>query len=122
VSDDAPVIRGAHTVMFADDAEAARAFFRDVLQFPAVDAGGGWLIFALPPGELAVHPGPVGDCRLYLMCADLRATMAELERRGVEFTAPASTERWGLVTSLRVPGAGEVGLYQPTHASPLDGL
>jgi catechol 2,3-dioxygenase-like lactoylglutathione lyase family enzyme len=120
VSDDAAVIRGVHTILFADNPEAARAFFRDVLQFPAVDAGGGWLIFALPPGELAVHPGPVGACRLYLMCDDLRATVAELERRGVEFTAPISTERWGLVTSLRVPGAGEVGLYQPTHASPLD--
>ncbi len=122
MSDDASVIRGAHTILFAEDPEAARAFFRDVLQFPSVDAGGGWLIFALPPGELAVHPGPVGDCRLYLMCDDLTATMAELERRGVEFTADVSTERWGLVTSLRVPGGGEIGLYQPTHPSPLAGF
>ena len=113
------MIQGAHTILFAEEAEAARAFFRDVLKFPAVDAGGGWLIFALPPGEVAVHPGPPGECRLYLMCADIRETMTELERRGAEFTAPVTEEDWGLLTTLRVPGAGEVGLYQPTHASPL---
>ena len=65
------MIHGAHTILFADDADAARAFLRDVLGFPAVDAGGGWLIFALPPGEIAVHPGPAGECQLYLMCDDL---------------------------------------------------
>jgi catechol 2,3-dioxygenase-like lactoylglutathione lyase family enzyme len=113
------VILGAHTILFADDAEAARAFLRDVLGLPAVDAGGGWLIFALPPGEAAVHPGAAGDCRLYLMCDDITATMADLEARGARFTAPVSTERWGLVTTLAIPGAGEIGLYQPTHASPL---
>lgn len=116
---DSPVIHGAHTILFADDAVAARAFLRDVLEFAAVDAGGGWLIFALPPGEVAVHPGPAGECQLYLMCDDLGATMAELERKGAEFTAPVSAESWGLLTKLRVPGAGEIGLYQPGHPTPL---
>jgi catechol 2,3-dioxygenase-like lactoylglutathione lyase family enzyme len=113
------VIQGAHTILFADDADAARAFLRDVLELPAVDAGGGWLIFALPPGEAAVHPGMAGACEVYLMCDDIAATMAELEGRGAEFTAPVSEERWGFVTRMRVPGAGEIGLYQPTHPSPL---
>ena len=113
------MITGAHTILFADDAEAARAFFRDVLGFAAVDAGGGWLIFALPPGELAVHPGAGGRPPAVPDVRRPRATMAELERKGVEFTAPVSEERWGLVTKLRVPGAGEIGLYQPTHPSPL---
>jgi catechol 2,3-dioxygenase-like lactoylglutathione lyase family enzyme len=113
------VIHGAYTILFAEDADAARAFLRDVLGFPAVDAGGGWLIFALPPGEIAVHPGPAGACQLYLMCQDVVATVAELERKGVEFTAPVGAESWGLLTKLRVPGAGEIGLYQPTHPSPL---
>ncbi len=115
------MLTGAHSILFADDAAAARAFFRDVLELPAVDAGGGWLIFALPPAEAAVHPGPAGDCRLYLMCDDIAATMADLEGRGAEFTAPVIRERWGLVTCIRVPGAGEIGLYQPTHPSPLSG-
>ena len=116
------MITGAHTILFADDSDAARAFFRDVLELPAVDAGGGWLIFALPPGEAAVHPGPAGECRLYLMCDDIAATMADLGRKGAEFTAPVSEERWGFVTGMRVPGAGEIGLYQPTHPGPLPGL
>jgi catechol 2,3-dioxygenase-like lactoylglutathione lyase family enzyme len=118
------VIAGAHTIVFAEDAEAARAFFRDVLGFPAVDAGDGWLIFALPPAELAVHPGPgwgeaVGGHELFLMCDDIEATMAELESKGAEFVAPVTDEGFGRLTRLRVPGAGEVGLYEPRHASPL---
>jgi catechol 2,3-dioxygenase-like lactoylglutathione lyase family enzyme len=115
------VITGAHTILYAEDAEAARAFFRDVLGFPAVDAGGGWLIFALPPAELALHPGGAGEHRLYLMCDDLDATMSELAARGVELTAPVHEERWGRVTALRVPGAGEVGLYEPAHPLPPHG-
>jgi catechol 2,3-dioxygenase-like lactoylglutathione lyase family enzyme len=118
------VIAGAHTIVFAEDADAARAFFRDVVGFPAVDAGDGWLIFALPPGELAVHPGPgwgegVGAHQLFLMCEDIEATMAELERKGAEFTAPVTDEGFGLLTRLKVPGAGEIGLYEPRHPSPL---
>ena len=118
------MIDGAHALLFADDPEAARAFLRDVLGFDAVDAHGGWLIFALPPAELAVHPvegndRTAGEHQLFLMCRDIRRTAAELEARGVELETPISEERFGLITSLRVPGAGEIGLYQPTHASPL---
>lgn len=120
----AGVIAGAHTIIFADDAEAARAFFRDVLGFKGVDAGEGWLIFALPPGELALHPGPgwgreVGQHEVFLMCHDIEGTVSELERKGVEFVAPVTDEGYGLVTRLRIPGGGEIGLYQPTHPSPL---
>jgi len=118
------VIAGAHTIIFAEDAEAARAFFRDVLGFSSVDAGDGWLIFVLPPGELAIHPGPgwgkdVGQHELFFMCHDIEATVAELKAKGVEFTAPVTDEGYGLITRFRVPGAREIGLYEPRHKSPL---
>lgn len=118
------MLAGVHTILFAEDAEAARAFVRDVLDLPAVDAGDGWLIFGLPPGELAFHPGPgwnrdAGQHELFLMCHDIERTVAELERRGVEFVAPISDEGFGLMTRLRIPGAGELGLYEPRHPSPL---
>jgi predicted enzyme related to lactoylglutathione lyase len=118
------VIAGAHTIVFAEDAEAAREFFREVLEWPSVDAGDGWLIFELPPGELAVHPGPgwsgqVGQHELFLMCHDIDATVAELRRKGVEFTEAITEESFGRITRFKVPGAGEVGLYEPRHASPL---
>jgi catechol 2,3-dioxygenase-like lactoylglutathione lyase family enzyme len=116
------LISGAHTILYARDAEAARAFFRDVLRFDAVDAGDGWLIFALPPGELAAHPGDAGRHELFLMCQDIQATVEELEQRGVDFTTPVTDEGWGLLTRFRVPGAGEIGLYQPRHPSPLAGF
>ncbi len=111
------MITGAHTILLADDADAARAFFRDVLGFPAVDAGQGWLIFALPPGELALHPGASGTHRLYLMCDDLDATTAELGAKGVT-VGPVHVESWGRVTTITVPGAGEIGLYEPSHPRP----
>jgi catechol 2,3-dioxygenase-like lactoylglutathione lyase family enzyme len=118
------VIAGAHTLLYAEDAEAARAFFRDVLRFPAVDAGGGWLIFALPPAELGIHPleraeHVNGRSDLYLMCHNVERTKEELEAKGVEFTAPVSDEGFGLLTRFKVPGAGEAWLYEPKHASPL---
>jgi catechol 2,3-dioxygenase-like lactoylglutathione lyase family enzyme len=118
------VIAGAHTILFCEDAEAARAFFRDVLGLRSVDAGDGWLIFVLPPAEVAFHPGPgwgkdVGAHELFLMCHDLETTVAELEAKGVEFLAPVTDEGYGLMTRFRIPGAGEIGLYQPRHASPL---
>ena len=121
------MIDGVHALLFADDAEAARAFLLDVLGLESVDAGGGWLIFALPPAELAVHPADgndraAGDQRLFLMCRDIHRTAAELEARGVDLTSPVTEQRFGLVTSLRVPGAGEIGLYQPAHPSPLPGF
>jgi hypothetical protein len=113
------MITGVHAVMFTSEAEGLRAFLRDVLELESVDAGGGWLIFALPPAELAVHPGD-GDAStaLYLMCDDIQATVAELEGKGVEFTRPVSDERWGLVTAMRLPGGGELGLYEPRHPTP----
>jgi catechol 2,3-dioxygenase-like lactoylglutathione lyase family enzyme len=114
------VITGVHTVLFSRDAEADRAFFRDVLGFPAVDAGGGWLIFRLPPGEAAFHPAEDGEGHheLYLMCDDVHATVADLEAKGVEFVRDVSDERWGLVTALRLPGGGELALYEPRHPVP----
>ena len=120
------MISGAHVIVFAHDAEAARAFIRDVLGFPSVDAGDGWLIFAAPPTELAFHPGAgwgldEGGHMLFLMCDDIARTVDELTAKGVEFTTPIADEGFGPMTQMKVPGAGELGLYQPTHPSPLDG-
>jgi hypothetical protein len=110
------VITGAHLIVYSHDAEADRAFLRDVLRFPHVDAGHGWLIFALPPAELAAHPTDgAASHELYLMCDDLPATVGELTERGVEFTRPVSRERWGSITAFRLPGGGELCLYQPDH-------
>jgi predicted enzyme related to lactoylglutathione lyase len=112
-------ITGVHAILFSEDAEAVRAFLRDVLDLDSVDAGGGWLIFALPPAELAAHPSPdSGRHQLYLMCDDIEATVAELSGKGIEFTRPVSDEGWGLVTALTVPGGGELGLYEPRHPLP----
>ena len=116
------MIAGVHTILYAHDADAARAFFRDVLGLGAVDAGGGWLIFELPPGELACHvsdSAAAGRSELYLMCNDVAATRRELEAKGVAFAAPVSDEGFGLMTRLVVPGYGELGLYEPRHPSPL---
>ncbi len=114
------MITGAHAVIFTRDAEGDRAFFRDVLEFPSVDAGGGWLIFALPPAELAAHPADEnGSHELYLMCDDVHATIAELSSRGVDIARPVTDEGFGLVTAIRLPGGGELGLYEPRHPSPL---
>ena len=113
------MITGAHAIVYSSDADADRAFFRDVLGFPSVDAGGGWLIFALPPAELAAHPAdPGGSHELYLMCDEIESTVAELRAKGVEFTAPVSDEGFGLLTSLKLPGGGELGLYEPRHPIP----
>ena len=121
------MISGAHTILFAEDAERARAFLRDVLGFDGVDAGDGWLIFALPPGELAVHPGPgweraPGQHALFFMCRDIEQTVRELEAKGVEFTSPVEDAGWGRMAQFRIPGAGEIGIYEPRHASPLAGF
>jgi catechol 2,3-dioxygenase-like lactoylglutathione lyase family enzyme len=113
------MITGAHAIVYSRDADADRAFFRDVLGFPSVDAGGGWLIFALPPAELAAHPADAGGRHeLYLMCDEIEATVADLQAKGVEFTAPVSDEGFGLLTSLKLPGGGELGLYEPRHPIP----
>jgi catechol 2,3-dioxygenase-like lactoylglutathione lyase family enzyme len=109
------LINGAHVVIYSKDAEADRDFFRDVLGFRWVDAGRGWLIFALPPAEAAFHPGEEHNQHaLYLMCDDVRATIASLEKQGVT-CSPIAQERWGITTRLTLPSGGEIGLYQPLH-------
>jgi predicted enzyme related to lactoylglutathione lyase len=113
------VITGVHAIVFSEQAEQVRGFFRDVLGFPSVDAGGGWLIFALPPAELAVHPAD-GDSRheLYLMCDDIQATLAELAAQGVTATREVTDQGWGLLSAIRLPDGGELPIYQPRHPSP----
>lgn len=107
---------GSHVIIYAKDAERTRAFLRDTLGFAHVDAGEGWLIFALPPAELGVHPDTVGGRhQLFLMCDDVERTKADLTRKGVVFTQPVTDQRWGIVTAFEMPGAGEFWIYQPKH-------
>ena len=115
------MLTGAHVVLHSPDADTTRAFLRDVLGLRSVDAGGGWLVFALPPAELAVHPhdGPSRH-ELYLMCDDIASTVAQLQAAGAEVTGSISRQRWGILASLRIPGGVEVGLYQPLHPTALD--
>ncbi|MDQ3669158.1 MAG: VOC family protein [Actinomycetota bacterium] len=120
------MIAGVHALLYAHDAEAARAFFRDVLGLESLDGGDGWLYFVLPPAELACHPGAgiiagreEGRAELFLMCEDVEATRRELEDKGVQFVEPVEDEGWGLLTRFKVPGFGEIGLYEPRHPSPL---
>jgi predicted enzyme related to lactoylglutathione lyase len=118
------MIIATHATLYADDPEAARAFFRDILDIPSVDAGGGWLIFKLPPAELGIHPSgeasPGGHHEFFLMCEDIDQTVAELTSKGAEFAGPASDARFGRIARLRIPGGGEIGLYQPAHATAYD--
>jgi catechol 2,3-dioxygenase-like lactoylglutathione lyase family enzyme len=110
------MIIGAHAIIFNPEAEAVREFFRDTLGFRSVDAGGGWLIFALPPTELGIHPiESGGHHELYLMCDDIRQTTAELEGKGVEFSGQITDAGFGLLTSFKIPGGAELSLYQPKH-------
>ena len=112
---------GAHTVIYSERAEQLRVFLRDVLELGSLDVGHGWLIFALPPGELAVHPTE-GTTRheLYLMCDDIAATVRRLEAKGVEFTRPVTEQRWGRLTAIRLPDGSELGIYQPRHPTALE--
>jgi catechol 2,3-dioxygenase-like lactoylglutathione lyase family enzyme len=111
-----PVISGAHVMIYSRDADADRAFFRDVLGLASADSGGGWLIFALPPAEVAIHPTEEKDHHeLYLLCEDMEAAAQELERKGVALKRPFDEPRWGRVTELTLPGGGRIGLYQPKH-------
>jgi catechol 2,3-dioxygenase-like lactoylglutathione lyase family enzyme len=116
------MITAVHTLIYTDDEAATRAFFRDVLALPYLDTGGGWLIFKSGPSEIGVHPS--GDTaphhELTLMCDDVAQTMAELRAKGAEFTRDVRDDGWGLTTSLTVPGAGEMMLYQPRHATAYD--
>ena len=114
------MITGVHAIVFNSNAEATRAFFRDTLGLRYVDAGGGWLIFALPPAEIAAHPADdASHLELYLMCDDVHEEARKLKAKGVELTRPISEESFGLVTAIALPGGSELGLYQPTHPSPL---
>jgi catechol 2,3-dioxygenase-like lactoylglutathione lyase family enzyme len=109
-----------HAIVFSPAAEKVRAFFADVLGLRSVDAGGGWLIFALPPAELAVHPADgEGRHELYLMCDDIHATLAELRDKGAEVAQDVSDQGWGLLAAIRLPDGSEFPIYQPRHASPL---
>jgi hypothetical protein len=113
------MIYGAHVIVYSKDVEADRTFFRDVLRYPFVDAGHGWLIFALPPAEVAVHPSDENDVhQLYLMCDDVNVLIAEMKAKSVACSA-VHEERWGSITNLTLPGGGKIGVYQPKHASPL---
>jgi len=109
------MITGAHIIVYSKDPDADRAVFRDILKFPAVDAGHGWLIFALPPTESAFHPSEKNNQHeLYFMCDDLKSTMESLQGRKLEF-GPVHEECWGSVTTIILPGGGHIGLYQPKH-------
>lgn len=114
------MIFGAHLVLSSADAEADRAFLTDVLEFESVDAGGGWLIFGLPPAEAAVHPAETPTAELYLMCDDLEAEMRVLAERGVVCGA-VEEARWGSITKITLPSGAEIGLYQPRHPTAIEG-
>jgi len=112
------MINGGHVVIYSKDAEADKVFFRDVLKFPHIDVHNGWLIFKLPPSELAVHPSDDNDRHeFFLMTDNLDAELGLLERAGVTYESP-SHQAWGRLTRIRLPGGGMLGLYQPRHARP----
>ena len=113
------MITGMHAIVFSAEAEKVRAFFSDVLGMPSADAGGGWLIFALPPAELAVHPAD-GETRheLYLMCDDIQATLSDLRSKGVEVAREVSDQGWGLLAAIRLPDGSELPIYEPRHPLP----
>src|SRR6516162_4529920 len=105
---------GAHLILFSEDAGADRQFLADMLEMESIDAGGGWLIFALPPAEVAVHPADAPGAELYLLCDDLDAEMRSLLARGAS-CSPVEHARWGSFTMIALPGGGAIGLYQPSH-------
>jgi hypothetical protein len=124
------MIAGAHFLLYSKDPEADREFFKSVLEFPSIDIGDGWLLFALPPAELALHPSdtefvqlhaehPMLGAVLYLMCDDLHNVIGRLKSKGVVCASPVEAE-WGISTSLRLPSGGEIGLYQPTHRTMIE--
>src|ERR1051325_2151363 len=112
------MISGAHAIIYSTNPEADRAFLRDVLSLPHVDVGGGWLIFGLPPSELAVHPSSRNDLHgFYLMCDDISSFVAAMRAHGVT-CEPLETQPWGMLTHVALPGGGRLGVYQPRHARP----
>jgi hypothetical protein len=112
------LLNGAHAIIYSRKAEADRAFFRDVLDLPHVDAGEGWLIFGLPPAEVAVHPGDNDEHELYLMCEDIEAFAKEMKKRKVACSEVMDRD-WGLVCQVTLPGGGKLGVYEPRHARPM---
>ena len=112
------MIIGAHSIIYSTKPEADRRFLRDVLELPSVDVGGGWLIFGLPPAEVAVHPSEENDVHeFYLMCEDVEALIERMRGRGV-VCGPVQNQGWGMLTHLMLPGGGKLGIYQPRHARP----
>jgi hypothetical protein len=112
------MITGAHSIIYSKDPEADRVFLRDVLKFPSVDVGQGWLIFGLPPAEVAVHPSKKNDIHeFYLMCDDVKAFVADMKKRKVT-CGPVQNMGWGALTQVTLPGGGKLGVYQPRHARP----
>jgi hypothetical protein len=112
------MINGAHAIIYSTSPDADRAFLRDVLKLPNVDVGEGWLIFGLPPAEVAVHPSDQNDVHeLYLMCDDVNAFVTEMDKHNI-VCGPVSDEGWGLLTQMRLPGGGKLGVYQPRHERP----
>jgi predicted enzyme related to lactoylglutathione lyase len=110
------MITGLHAIIYSGGADEDRAFFRDVLGLSSVDAGGGWLIFAMPPTELAVHPtGGPGMHELYLMCDDIHATLDELRGKGVEVSSEITDQGWGLLSSIKLPSGNDLSIYEPRH-------
>jgi catechol 2,3-dioxygenase-like lactoylglutathione lyase family enzyme len=115
------MIRGAHVILYSTDADADRAFLRDLLDLPAVDAGGGWLILQLPPAEVAVHPADTsGATELYLVCDDIEETVADLEKRGVAVDGPITDQGWGRLATVPLPGGGRLGVYEARHPTAFD--
>jgi len=112
------MVTGAHVILYSKDAERDRNFLRDVLGFPHVDAGHGWLIFGLPPSEVAVHPAERnGKHELYLICDDVKKLVAAMKAKRVS-CSPIEEQRWGSLTHLTLPGGGKLGVYQPKHPRP----
>ena len=115
------MIRGAHVILYSSDADADRAFLRGLLELPTADAGGGWTILQLPPGEVAVHPAErSGATELYLVCDNIDQTVGDLTAKGVAFDGPVSDERWGRVASIVLPGGGRLGIYEARHPTAFD--
>lgn len=115
------MVNGSHVIFHTKDADKVRTFFKNVLRLGSVDARRGWLIFALPPAEFAVHPSEdESHYELYMMCDDIQATMKDMKAKGVEFAHPVKEQRWGLVTAIKLPGEGEIGLYRPRHPTALN--
>ena len=115
------MILGAHVILYSSDAEADRAFLAALLGRPSVDAGGGWTILQLPPGEVAVHPAETsGSVELYLVCDDVDATVADLGARGVAFEGAVTDQGWGRLATIRLPGGGRLGLYEARHPTAFD--